>query len=99
MKTALVTGSNRGIGLEIAKKLLTLDFFVYFGARNKEQTAKLLKEIDNPRSYFLLIDYDDPNTFEKAAEKIVTQHGGLDVLIGNAAIASNLRMNIKEVSL
>ena len=97
MKIALVTGSNRGIGLEIAKKLLKLDFFVYFGARNEEKCQKVLDQIGDKNADFILIDYDNHSTFENAAEKILHAYGGLDVLIFNAAIASKLRMNFNEV--
>ena len=97
MKIALVTGSNRGIGLEIAKKLLKHDFFVYFGARNEEECRKVIEEIGDKNADFILIDYEKHVTFENAAEKILHAYGGLDVLICNAAIASKLRMNFNEV--
>ena len=97
MKIALVTGSNRGIGLEIAKKLLKHDFFVYFGARNEEECRKVLDKIGDKNADFILIDYENHATFENAAEKILHAYGGLDVLISNAAIASKLRMNFNEV--
>jgi NAD(P)-dependent dehydrogenase (short-subunit alcohol dehydrogenase family) len=34
---ALVTGANKGIGLEVAKQLATSGFFVYLGCRDKER--------------------------------------------------------------
>lgn len=47
MKIALVTGANKGIGLEVAKQLAQKGFFVYLGSRNEESgvaAAEMLKE-------------------------------------------------------
>ncbi|HEY1165098.1 MAG TPA: SDR family NAD(P)-dependent oxidoreductase, partial [Chitinophaga sp.] len=39
MKTALVTGANKGIGFETAKYLLQQGYFVYLGSRDAASGA------------------------------------------------------------
>ena len=36
MKTALITGANKGIGFEAAKQLLQNDYYVFLGSRNEK---------------------------------------------------------------
>jgi len=47
MKKALITGANKGIGLEVAKQLLQKGYYVYLGSRDlnngKEAVEKLKK--------------------------------------------------------
>ena len=46
-KIALVTGANRGIGLEVVKQLSELGFFVFLGSRNKDKINDLLKKLNS----------------------------------------------------
>ena len=81
MKTVLITGGNRGIGLEIARQLGALGWKVYIGSRNlasgQEAAMKLEGEI-------IPVELDVTNTdsirscFNKIPE--------LDVLINNAGL-------------
>ena len=45
MKIALVTGANRGIGLEVSKKLAGTGFKVYMGMRDPEANLKLIEQL------------------------------------------------------
>ena len=45
MKTALITGANRSIGLETAKQLSQKGIFVYLGTRNLEKGKAIGKRI------------------------------------------------------
>ncbi len=45
MKTALVTGANKGIGREVARQLARKGFHVFVGARNRDAGRKAADEI------------------------------------------------------
>ena len=42
-KTVLITGANKGIGLEAAKQFAKIGYYVYIGSRNKINGIKQLK--------------------------------------------------------
>lgn len=87
-KVALVTGANKGIGLEIARQLGNHGFTVFLGARNPQlgeaAAAKLRSENLDARS--LQLDLTEPQTSENAARAIHNDFPHLDVLVNNAAI-------------
>jgi NAD(P)-dependent dehydrogenase (short-subunit alcohol dehydrogenase family) len=86
-KIALVTGANKGIGLEIATQLAHRGYTVYLAARNPELghpvATKLHDEGLDVR--FLQLDITDPISVEAAA-KALTDIPALDVLVNNAGI-------------
>jgi NAD(P)-dependent dehydrogenase (short-subunit alcohol dehydrogenase family) len=86
--TALVTGANKGIGLEICRQLAQKDFFVLLGsrdeARGREAAASLAQ--DGAEVEAIVVDLAAPATFEKARKLIEERFGRLDVLINNAGI-------------
>jgi NAD(P)-dependent dehydrogenase (short-subunit alcohol dehydrogenase family) len=86
--TALVTGANKGIGLEICRQLAQKDFFVLLGsrdeARGREAAASLAR--DGAEVEAIVVDLAAPATFEKARKLIEERFGRLDVLINNAGI-------------
>jgi len=89
MKTiALVTGANKGIGLEICRQLAQKGFQVLLGsrdqARGQEAAASLAR--DGAEVEPMVIDLAAPATFEKARKLIEERFGRLDVLINNAGI-------------
>jgi len=45
MKTALITGANKGIGHEVARQLAAKGFHVFVGARNAKAGRKTEEEI------------------------------------------------------
>jgi NAD(P)-dependent dehydrogenase (short-subunit alcohol dehydrogenase family) len=83
---ALVTGANKGIGLQIAKDLATRGLTVLVGSRNLEQGEAAAKSIGaNARA--VQIDVTSQASIAAAAERIRKELGRLDVLVNNAAIA------------
>ena len=70
-KTALVTGGNRGIGLEIAGQLVRRDFFVIIGARDAEAGARAVDEIaaGSRRATFLVMDVSNSASVRAAAKE------------------------------
>ena len=87
-KVALVTGANKGIGLEIARQLGNHGFTVFLGARNPQlgeaAAAKLRSE--NLDARYLELDLNQPETSVSAARAIKSEFPHLDVLVNNAAI-------------
>jgi NAD(P)-dependent dehydrogenase (short-subunit alcohol dehydrogenase family) len=89
-RVALVTGANKGIGLEVARQLAGSGCAVLLGARNKtrgEEAAATLKRAGRDVRY-LAIDLDDPATITAAGREIEADFGHLNILVNNAGIAA-----------
>ncbi|GAU88595.1 hypothetical protein RvY_01265-2 [Ramazzottius varieornatus] len=87
---ALVTGANKGIGLEIVRQLSEkFSGTVYLTARDEhrgQEAAKYLQHDGRKNVQFLRMDVTDKKSIETARDFIKKSHGGLDVLINNAGI-------------
>lgn len=87
-RVALITGANKGIGLEIARQLGQAGVFVIIGARDagraEAAVAVLISEGLNAQS--VALDLTDHSTIRTAAERIKAEHGKLDILVNNAGI-------------
>ncbi len=89
MKTiALVTGANKGIGLEICRQLAQKDFHVLLGSRDEERGREAAASLarDGAEVEAVVVDLAAPATFEKTRRLIEERFGRLDVLINNAGI-------------
>lgn len=88
MKTALVTGANRGLGLETARQLLNRGFFVFLGIRDLEKKDDLFKELGANENNAIAIKLDVTKTADiKNAQDIIKKTDkGLDVVIANAGV-------------
>jgi NAD(P)-dependent dehydrogenase (short-subunit alcohol dehydrogenase family) len=85
---AVVTGANRGIGLEVARQLAARDFDVVPGScdeENGERAAERLASGGHPVTPRQL-DVADPGSVERFVEWLTSETGELDVLVNNAAI-------------
>lgn len=87
-RIALVTGGNKGIGLEIARQLAQAGVQVVIGVRDEGRGADAVAELarDGLQVESIKLDLDDPETLSAAAEKLKADHGRLDVLVNNAGI-------------
>jgi len=87
-KLALVTGANKGIGLEVAKSLAKEGITVLLGARNPAlgEAAAAKLRADNLDVTFVPLDLDNNETFASTAALIERDHGHLDILVNNAGI-------------
>ncbi|WP_343692447.1 SDR family oxidoreductase [Chitinophaga sp.] len=87
-KIALITGANRGLGLEIARQLGKKQIKVLIGARNAvagQATAERLMA-EGVDAIFLELDISELNSIAHAAQVVSEQFGYLDILVNNAAI-------------
>ncbi|XVV05364.1 SDR family NAD(P)-dependent oxidoreductase [Actinosynnema sp. CA-248983] len=86
---ALVTGSNRGLGLAMVRGLAQQGFFTVLTARNEHDAvtaAAPLMDEGLPVAVHQL-DVTDVASISRAISDIVFEHGRLDVLVNNAAVA------------
>ena len=87
-QVAVVTGAARGIGAEIAERLLCLGAKVVLADRapEVEATAAAFRERGFDTD-FVVFDVTDSAAVDKAVDAIERKHGGVGVLIANAGIA------------
>jgi NAD(P)-dependent dehydrogenase (short-subunit alcohol dehydrogenase family) len=83
---ALVTGANKGIGLQIAKDLATQGFTVLVGSRNLEHGETAANSVAGD-ARAIQLDVTDQASISTAAERITNELGRLDVLVNNAGIS------------
>ena len=86
---ALVTGANRGIGLEIAKQLSKSEIEVILASRNSangEAAAKKLARDSMKKVVPMELDVLDQVSVEKLLDEVERTFGRLDILVNNAAI-------------
>jgi len=87
-RIALVTGANKGIGLEIARQLAEADVTVLMGARDRGRGQEAAAELSKAGLAVdaIEIDLNDEATIAAAAEEIAARYGRLDILVNNAGI-------------
>ncbi|MBT5187123.1 MAG: SDR family NAD(P)-dependent oxidoreductase [Kordiimonadaceae bacterium] len=84
-RLALVTGGNRGLGLEIAKGLAAQEYKVLLGCRNLEQGNQAASNIAGDVEAVHL-DLSNSNILRNQIKEILSTYPKIDVLINNAAI-------------
>ncbi|MCF0055565.1 SDR family oxidoreductase [Dyadobacter sp. CY356] len=90
MKTALVTGANKGIGLEVVRQLAQNGFFVYLASRSLENGTKAVEKLkadglENIEA--VRLDVTDTDSVKSARIQIGEKMDVLDVLVNNAGIS------------
>jgi NAD(P)-dependent dehydrogenase (short-subunit alcohol dehydrogenase family) len=87
-KVAVVTGGNRGIGLEICRQLSQLNFTVILTSRDEQKGLQAVKELNKQEKavrHFLL-DVTSPTQILALRDFLETEYGRCDVLVNNAGI-------------
>nr|XP_033806231.1 carbonyl reductase [NADPH] 1-like [Geotrypetes seraphini] len=89
-RVAVVTGSNKGIGLAIVRALckqFTGD--VYLTARDPKLGEAAVKELkgEGLTAFFHQLDITDLQSIRRLRDFLEKKYGGIDVLINNAGIA------------
>ncbi|MFB6710993.1 MULTISPECIES: SDR family NAD(P)-dependent oxidoreductase [unclassified Streptomyces] len=84
MTTTLITGANKGLGFETARRLTAAGHTVYIGSRDIERGRRAAERLC---TRMVQLDVTDDASVQAAAKSIEAD-GGLDVLINNAGIES-----------
>ncbi|WP_327183287.1 SDR family NAD(P)-dependent oxidoreductase [Streptomyces sp. NBC_01334] len=82
--TTLITGGNKGLGFETARRLVGAGHIVYVGSRDAERGRRAAERLG---ARWVRLDVTDDDSVEAAAEAVEAD-GRLDVLINNAGIES-----------
>ena len=100
MKTALVTGANKGIGHEVARQLMAKGFHVFVGARNRGAGRVAADAIakNGGKPTFLEIDVADNASVTAAAREFSKIADHLDFLVNNAGIVVDGDSVVLEIS-
>lgn len=87
-KVALVTGANRGIGLETARQLAQAGFTVLMGSRDEARGRAAAQQLqaEGLAVEAVKLDMTDAADFSLLAGRIEARFGRLDVLVNNAGV-------------
>jgi NAD(P)-dependent dehydrogenase (short-subunit alcohol dehydrogenase family) len=85
MSTALITGANRGLGLECARQLAAAGHRVFLTARNIETAEEAVAQLAGD-VIPLLLDVTRPETLADAVTQVASMVESLEILINNAGI-------------
>jgi NAD(P)-dependent dehydrogenase (short-subunit alcohol dehydrogenase family) len=80
--TTLISGANKGLGFETARRLIEAGHTVWMGARDETRGREAAETLGG---HFVQLDVTDDASVAAAA-KTIAAVGGLDVLINNAGI-------------
>jgi len=87
-KVALVTGSSSGIGFAIAQQLALEGCHVVLNGRNRERLQAPQTQIVGSSS--VLADVRDPDACQALVQRVLEQHGRLDVLVCNVGSGASV---------
>ncbi|MBC2877877.1 MULTISPECIES: SDR family NAD(P)-dependent oxidoreductase [Streptomyces] len=99
-EVALVTGANKGIGREIARRLAAEGMTVYAGSRDPDRGALAVAALNTGDSdvRFVQLDVTDAEQARAAARRIDEEHGKLDVLVNNAGTVGTWGAAVDDVT-
>ncbi|MGW4767231.1 SDR family NAD(P)-dependent oxidoreductase [Nocardia sp. NPDC004278] len=86
MTATLITGANKGLGFETARRLVAAGHTVYIGSRDIERGRQAAEQLG---ARVVQLDITDDTSVAAAVETIAAE-GGLDVLINNAGIQAEM---------
>jgi len=88
MTTTMITGATKGLGREVARRLIAEGHTVYLGARDHQRGAEIAKHLGGRP---LLIDVTNDQSVQAAADHVRQEVGQLDVLINNAGVGGAIK--------
>lgn len=87
MTTTLITGGNKGIGYETARRLVAAGHTVWIGARDTERGQAAADALG---ASFVRLDVTDDASVASAVSTVGDEAGHLDVLINNAGVLGDV---------
>ena len=87
MRIVLITGRNKGLGYETARRLLAEGYKVYIGARDYERGQTASKRFG---AHFVHIDVTEDASVREAALETGRIEGYLDILVNNAGVSGGM---------
>src|SRR5215475_7847829 len=92
LPVAVVTGGNRGVGLEVCRRLSNLGFAVVLGSRDLRRAEIAAKEIDpeGERVTPCHIEVDNSVNIDALGDWVKERFGRVDALVNNASTAPDL---------
>jgi len=89
----LVTGANKGLGKETARRLAARGWTVLVGARDERRGKEAVNQLaeDGTDVHYLPMDVTHRATVDAAAGRVLAEWGRLDVLVNNAGIIGSRR--------
>lgn len=84
MTITLITGGNKGLGYETARRLIEMGHTVYIGVRDEKRGRSAAESLG---AQFVQLDVSDDASVAAAAAEVGQREGRLDVLINNAGVA------------
>ncbi len=99
MKTALITGTSKGIGLETALSFGRAGYKVFATMRNPEAASDMKQKIENESLDITIskMDVDSDASVKHCMDAIIEKHGSVDILVNNAGIERH--GSIEEMSI
>ena len=84
MTITFITGANKGLGFETARRLVALGHTVLLGARDEKAGTAAAERLG---ARFVRIDVTDDESVMAAAADVEQHEGSIDVLVNNAGVA------------
>ncbi|KAI8365032.1 hypothetical protein EDC96DRAFT_510242 [Choanephora cucurbitarum] len=95
----VVTGTSRGLGLELTRQLSAKGHTVFACARNPDASEKLQELVDNKQVISIKMDTLDRESIKAAAKEIEKRAPeGIDVLINNVGITGDFHNTLEELT-
>jgi NAD(P)-dependent dehydrogenase (short-subunit alcohol dehydrogenase family) len=91
--TAFITGANKGIGLETARKLAKAGYHIFLGSRDKNKGEAAIRKLQSEGFHnveLIEIDVSNEQSVLLAYANIKKLAGKLDVLVNNAGISGTI---------
>ena len=83
MTTTLITGANKSLGFETARRLVETGHTVLIGARDQERGRAAAESLG---ARFVQLDVTDDASVRAAAADVAAHEGAIDVLVNNAGV-------------
>lgn len=85
-EVCIVSGASKGLGADIAEKLLAQGVKVATFSRNRSDRVQAFSEHYADAFYWESVDMSDPAALERFVEAVIEKYGRIDGLVNNAAV-------------